>query len=494
MSLEYDPRAVDPETIKTEWVDDDGNKYKYEGQIKRNGSEWVEEGYGKLERKLADGLIVTYEGEFVDGYAEGKGTQISSNGYARHYVGDWVASNKHGKGTMTYDNGTKYVGEFVANDREGKGTLVYANGDTYVGLWKNNTPSRGIFKTRLSTYRGDWANSTAEGVGITNYATGGNMHEGHYKAGKFNGPGKMTNTNETGETVLLYEGNYKDDLKSGFGIANFPGKGVYEGAWVKGKMQGTGTFRYSNGDVYEGEFKDGLYEGLGTSIYANRAPGLYDRYFGEWHKGHEHGVGIMTGEGPETKESGFWKNGKCITRKRLTDSEVLEHVTKLKAHALAQARKKEQAEIDAQRRHEMEQRAEEVKQALKELKTRDAKPTVPVPTVAPPATEKTEPEAAKPWDTYSPYKRDKRAEPRKPPENEWVTQMISDTLDIDTNFHEMVRSGRMPYILRMVDEATQMVSICEDSATARKHSKCKKWEKLRIETHLKSIRKKLDAK
>jgi len=44
---------------------------------------------------------------------------------------------KESIGIYTYDNGVKYEGEFVNGKKNGKGTCTYPNGDKYIGMWKN---------------------------------------------------------------------------------------------------------------------------------------------------------------------------------------------------------------------------------------------------------------------------------------------------------------------------------------------------------------------
>ena len=118
---------------------------------------------GKHTYEYANGY--KYNGYFVDGFRNGKGTLISGdnnekfvgdfkNGF-RHgkgtlalyksdshypylfYDGEWKYDQKNGKGEEEYANGSKHVGTFVNNNINGEGTFIFANGDKCHGYWNN---------------------------------------------------------------------------------------------------------------------------------------------------------------------------------------------------------------------------------------------------------------------------------------------------------------------------------------------------------------------
>lgn len=47
------------------------------------------------------------------------------------YEGDFVNGDKEGKGTLKYANGNVYIGEFKNNIIHGNGEFRFANGDLY---------------------------------------------------------------------------------------------------------------------------------------------------------------------------------------------------------------------------------------------------------------------------------------------------------------------------------------------------------------------------
>ena len=106
-----------------------------------------------------------YDGYFVDGFKNGKGTLISGdnnekfvgefkNGF-RHgkgtlalyksdshfpylfYDGEWKYDKKNGRGEEEYADGSKHIGTFVNNNIEREGSFIFANGDKCYGFWKN---------------------------------------------------------------------------------------------------------------------------------------------------------------------------------------------------------------------------------------------------------------------------------------------------------------------------------------------------------------------
>ena len=55
-----------------------------------------------------------------------------------------------------------------------------------------------------------------------------------------------------------YEGNYKDDKKSGFGIYTWKKEGKkYEGEWQNGKQHGVGKMIFEDGTEKNGKWENG---------------------------------------------------------------------------------------------------------------------------------------------------------------------------------------------------------------------------------------------
>ncbi len=85
----------------------------------------------------------------------------------------------------------------------------------------------------------------------------------------------------------IYEGNIKENRKSGRGCYLWYNGNFYNGDWEADQMTGNGTLFYSNGGTLKGSFVDGKLSGLGRSVYANG-----DTYVGVWKTGTFHGKGL----------------------------------------------------------------------------------------------------------------------------------------------------------------------------------------------------------
>ena len=278
----------------------DGNSDTYSGLYT---GEWDK----KNERPNGTGTFVldddagTYEGEWVDGVAEGQGTIIWDSG--SHYEGEWKDGMRNGQGTYTSTEGDGYVyeGEFKNNERSGKGTMTWEdseNGNSYAyeGEFKNNERSGKGTMTwgkdgETSVYEGDFADDWINGYGTCTFPDG-SVYEGVWKNAGLNG--KSTVTYADGS---VYEGEYVDGQKSGEGTYTkadgtvmtenwINGKkvetltleeGTYTGGVTDGKPDGQGKMEYTNGQVYEGEWKDGVRSGQGRCTWPDG--GYYD---GEW--------------------------------------------------------------------------------------------------------------------------------------------------------------------------------------------------------------------
>ena len=86
----------------------------------------------------------------------------------------------------------------------------------------------------------------------------------------------------------IYEGEFKNDLKEGYGIFYNSNGDRYEGEWKNDLREGYGIYYYSDGDRYEGEWKNDLREGYGIDYFYNG-----DRFEGEFKNDKMEGYGIF---------------------------------------------------------------------------------------------------------------------------------------------------------------------------------------------------------
>lgn len=69
--------------------------------------------------------------------------------------------------------------------------------------------------------------------------------------------------------MMIYEGEFKDNLFEGNGVMMYANGDRYEGEWKSNKKEGKGAMMYANGDRYEGQWKSNKKEGNGVMMYAN---------------------------------------------------------------------------------------------------------------------------------------------------------------------------------------------------------------------------------
>lgn len=68
----------------------------------------------------------------------------------------------------------------------------------------------------------------------------------------------------------MYEGEWRDDLREGFGVQKFAKGDAFEGEWAMDKMHGKGILVHADGSAYEGIWESGQkVEGFGVFKYAN---------------------------------------------------------------------------------------------------------------------------------------------------------------------------------------------------------------------------------
>uniref|UniRef100_A0A8P4G559 MORN repeat-containing protein 3 n=1 Tax=Dicentrarchus labrax TaxID=13489 RepID=A0A8P4G559_DICLA len=161
---------------------------------------------------------------------------FSVNG--NEYTGEWQDNKKHGKGTQVWKkSGAIYDGDWKFGKRDGYGTYSVLLPGTnkyarkYCGGWKNGKKhGYGTYYNSSAVYEGEWSEDYRSGWGRM-----------YYENGDF------------------YEGEWLKDKNHGQGIIIFANGNWYEGTWRQGKKNGNGKFYYSDkGQLYEGIWVDGI--------------------------------------------------------------------------------------------------------------------------------------------------------------------------------------------------------------------------------------------
>ena len=100
----------------------------------------------------------------------------------------------------------------------------------------------------------------------------------------------------------FFEGNFLNDLKSGYGKMTWSTGSVYEGNWENGTKNGYGKITWLSGSVYEGNWKNQTQNGYGKYTWSTGSV-----YEGNWENGTKNGYGRMTLSDGSVYE-GNWEN------------------------------------------------------------------------------------------------------------------------------------------------------------------------------------------
>jgi len=157
-----------------------------------------------------------------------------------------------GKGKATYPNGDVYEGSFVEGVRQGKGTYkCRATGDTFEGSWENNLKTglaRVTYKKRGGFYHGYFKEGKREGEGTFKYANG-DIYSGMWKDGLRHGPGTYVYAG----TKYELKGDWKDG-QIATGTWTFTDGTKYMGGFKQQKPCGDGVWQTAAGTVVEGTY------------------------------------------------------------------------------------------------------------------------------------------------------------------------------------------------------------------------------------------------
>lgn len=183
-------------------------------------------------------------------------------------------SNSGSGGTPAAGNAYKYVvyeGEMFKSQREGRGVCLFSNQMIYEGGWKKNKESgRGTLMTsdrKRIIYQGEWERGKMHGRGVFYYSSGIVMNAKQQVVISDDAKGKKKGTSGSGTGAdaiqSRYEGDFKENLRHGYGKYVLPDGSVYDGMWREGMMCGRGVFTWSDDSIYEGEWKAGRRHGGG---------------------------------------------------------------------------------------------------------------------------------------------------------------------------------------------------------------------------------------
>lgn len=167
-------------------INDQDNKYYYQGEMKLIDGKLKKEGYGKLWTNRFN-----YHGEFKNDLPDGFGIFTSNEckenlpiEFVKYYEGTLKEGEKFGVGKEIYLNNESYEGNFIKSLKNGIGTFYSSNGSVKMnGVWQNGI----AIDTKDITeywdngnirYKGGFNGSAWHGKGVICYPNGNICFEG----------------------------------------------------------------------------------------------------------------------------------------------------------------------------------------------------------------------------------------------------------------------------------------------------------------------------
>lgn len=184
-----------------------------------------------------------------------------------------------------------YEGDFMNGKKNGNGKLYW--------ILKSGKDEE-YKEKRILIYKGEWKNELKSGEGTEYFVNGEVKYKGHFSHGHYNGLGELHWMN--GEH---YKGNFVNGECHGFG--KLFGFGYYF------EILDQPLSPFGKIKEYEGDFVHNKKEGFGTAIYKDGS-----RYQGFWKNDKYHGEGIFYKTNGEYI-TGHWEDGNKIGKMRLFD-------------------------------------------------------------------------------------------------------------------------------------------------------------------------------
>ena len=109
--------------------------------------------------------------------------------------------------------------------------------------------------------------------------------------------------NNQTEIEDIYDGEYVDNIRCGYGIMQYASGNTYEGNWLNNSENGRGVMNYLNGDIYNGSWYNGMRNGNGTIQYYNGST-----YEGSFYNDKRNGYGKLVDIQNSYTYEGQWQD------------------------------------------------------------------------------------------------------------------------------------------------------------------------------------------
>ena len=239
-----------------------------------------------------------------------------------------------------------FYGIVEKTKREGEGINYAYNNESElskitIGYWKKGKLFGHAEQDDYALHQhfvGNYSDDHRCGKGILTDTVSGKSYEGNWK-NRYTGDclyGMVVERNLRGE--MVYNGEYKNSNRHGFGIEQCENGCVYKGYWRKGLRHGKGEMQIPESDeiykqtwrrgsikkgkavewnqngeiVFNGNYKNNNRDGFGTEQCENGCV-----YRGYWKNGQKHGEGVLYVPNSNESYKETWKKGKIIKCQKL---------------------------------------------------------------------------------------------------------------------------------------------------------------------------------
>ena len=285
------------------------------------------EGYGQVNYR--DGSV--YVGNFRHSQRWDYGEITFANGHT--FKGYWEEDLPHGTGTATTPEWT-YEGEWKYGKISGKGVIKYhgtayshspLGGDHFTNRSREDRPAS---PAGSSVSFGDFRRQSLrrENLSRRSSRTCPSSPSLERKSGRSESregftPGQYI-VYQPGSARALpdesnpkkYDGEWVEDMRSGYGMCQYDNGYVYEGNWSNDLWHGYGRLSYDESSYYEGYFCQGRKSGKGTEVLKDKG----EKYSGEYFDNRRHGNGYLEVADGTTYEGEFRYGKKAGTGRETT--------------------------------------------------------------------------------------------------------------------------------------------------------------------------------
>ncbi|WP_223428301.1 MORN repeat-containing protein [Tateyamaria pelophila] len=210
---------------------------------------------------------ISWSGACIDGKAAGRGTAVfwDDDGLEARYDGDMINGKADGYGIVWMRNAEMtgydlYEGSFVAGDFDGEVTISTHDGYEFTGEILDGKESAvgELISPDGWMMRGEILDGKMVGSAFVYFETEeGEQYAGAAENNQKHGIGSMVSPDETS-----YVGEFENGSPSGLGFLEDPTKGSrFVGQFASGSPNGVGTALDAEGVAYQGRFVDGVPDG-----------------------------------------------------------------------------------------------------------------------------------------------------------------------------------------------------------------------------------------